>query len=949
MPDRVGSSLREAEGRLVVLCMSAEAGLLARVQAALGEGVTVRRVGSVQGAIQVVADNASDVAVLDASALAMDSMDSSSRLAAQLAAKTEELARVRSMLAAREAQHVALLSSTNDFVWEVDPQFRYVFVSPQCESMTGYRPEELIGRTPFEFMADYEMDAVRRDLQDRIDRGMSLERVETPRLHRDGRRVVLETYGVRLESTAGEYLGYRGVTRDVTERKRLAVELALREEELTKVEEIGRVGSFTVRFKTQEVTWTRGVERILGLEPGPCDVERALSVIHPDDRVRLRADVAQAVAAQLTWLNTELRAILPGGEVRYLDVRGEFMRDPAGVALALQGTMADVTELRAVGEEREELLGRTAELVQELHCLYGIAELTRECSILGGELCQRTVDGIAASWLAPDVSWVRILMDRRVFTAGDEPDGPPEYESPVVAAGEPRGHVQLAHGLSWQGRTDELRREQRRDLVAGIAHLLAQALETEEAQQALRASESRHRALVENSPDSILDIDLRTGTCTFASGRATEQFGYAAEEFHGMALEVLFGPGAEDVPMRLLDAARAGGGVLADVSCQTRDGATFYAEVNVAPAGPSTGGFGAIAILRDVSVRRRIAEELQHAKEEAERATRIKSDFLSSMSHEIRTPFNAILGFTQLLCRDPSVHPKHKQQLTVIHRSGEQVLALIDDILEMSKLEAGHSPLVPEVFELRAVVEEAERLFQVRAQDKGLVLASSMDPRVPRWLVGDPRKVRQVLSNLLGNAVKFTEQGGITVRVQSWDASPDSVEVMIQVQDTGPGVEESLLQRLFEPFEQGAAGVRRGGTGLGLAISRNMARLHGGDLTVDTTHRVGSVFDFRFRAGRVEASAAGAVDSCARGAALRPSARAPVTVLPPAGGALSDEELAAMRSATETGDRAALLARIRGVRAHAPAAAELLERLALDYDYDSLLRVLQTNGPRNDG
>ena len=255
--------------------------------------------------------------------------------------------------------------------------------------------------------------------------------------------------------------------------------------------------------------------------------------------------------------------------------------------------------------------------------------------------------------------------------------------------------------------------------------------------------------------------------------------------------------------------------------------------------------------------------ELLAAKEAAESASRAKSVFLANVSHEIRTPLNAVLGYAQLLEHDRHLNEDQKRKIDIIHSSGTHLLTLINDILEMSKIEAGRTTLAVEPFDLHVLLNDVCLMFRELTEKKGLELTLDQDPQLPRALSGDAGKVRQVVINLLSNAVKFTRRGWIVVRARSRVAGGDQHVITISVEDTGPGIESRNLVRIFEPFDQADSGIRAGGAGLGLAISRNFARRMGGDLVVDSTPGKGSVFTFTFEVG--EASIHAVADRVAPG------------------------------------------------------------------------------------
>jgi CheY-like chemotaxis protein len=238
-------------------------------------------------------------------------------------------------------------------------------------------------------------------------------------------------------------------------------------------------------------------------------------------------------------------------------------------------------------------------------------------------------------------------------------------------------------------------------------------------------------------------------------------------------------------------------------------------------------------------------DQLQIAKKEAELANRTKSIFLANLTHEIRTPMNAIMGYSQLLQMDKEFPKKFRKQIETINNSGEHLLCLINDILEMSKIEAGGTKLTFTSFDFHKLIKDAFHLFQPRIQKKGLTFSLNINPKVPQIIKSDEGKIRQIVINLLGNSIKYTQEGFVNLEILPDPANP--LKIIIQVSDSGIGIAAENLQKIFDPFEQIQGKLTEGGTGLGLSISRQFARLLNGDIQVASQLEAGSVFTFTFQ------------------------------------------------------------------------------------------------------
>jgi CheY-like chemotaxis protein/nitrogen-specific signal transduction histidine kinase len=239
------------------------------------------------------------------------------------------------------------------------------------------------------------------------------------------------------------------------------------------------------------------------------------------------------------------------------------------------------------------------------------------------------------------------------------------------------------------------------------------------------------------------------------------------------------------------------------------------------------------------TVQQRTAELLL-ARDAAQAANKAKSSFLANMSHELRTPLNAILGFSSMMRRDPDVSASQRANLDIINRSGEHLLTLINDVLEVAKIEAGRMRLEISPFDLGSMVRDVVDMMQIRAQEKGLQLLIDQASEFPRYIKGDEARLRQILVNLVSNAVKFTEHGGVTLRLGVKQNSRE--HLLIEVEDSGPGISQEDQTRLFEPFVQLTESATQRGTGLGLTITRQFVQLMGGEISIESTVGKGSLF-----------------------------------------------------------------------------------------------------------
>jgi len=393
-----------------------------------------------------------------------------------------------------------------------------------------------------------------------------------------------------------------------------------------------------------------------------------------------------------------------------------------------------------------------------------------------------------------------------------------------------------------------------RRLKQSLAHL-------RDSQAALAASEARYRTLTEGMKNVSWIVDAETRRFLYVSPSVHDLRGYTPAEALAQTVEASV-PEAAREHVRSLIAERTAQFRAGELSADTyftndievlrKDGSTVWTEiVSHYVWNPDTGRVEIQGVTRDITERRCYEDSLSQARTAAEAANRAKSEFLANMSHEIRTPMNGVIGMTGLLL-DTELNPQQRRYAETIRTSGESLLTLLNDILDLSKIEAGRLELESVDFDLAALLDDFAAPLALRAQDRGLEFICQMEPDMPTAVRGDPGRLRQILINLAGNAVKFTEQGEICVQARPVAETAGEVVIRFSVRDTGLGIPADQQAKLFRKFSQVDASItrRHGGTGLGLAIAKELAELMGGAIGVRSEPGVGSEFWFTARLAR---------------------------------------------------------------------------------------------------
>src|SRR5215211_5004607 len=722
-----------------------------------------------------------------------------------------------------EAQRMAHLGS-----WKWNVRTGELRWSDEVFRIYGYEPKEFV--PTFERLIEIVHPDDRELLRERIDATLYEgepydfnHRVVLP----SGEERIVSRWAEVVRDEEGEPLWMVGTVQDITERqraeeeiRRLNAELEERvrrrtaqleatvselrenerrlresEERYSLVVEGSNDGIFDWNIRTGEVFWNDRLFEMFGLSRSEFTptFEEFLEFVHPEDRQRLLDNIT-AHLERGAQFRMEVRYRHSSGEYRLCSSSGQAQRDEHGAPTRMAGAVTDITERKRNEEAQRFLVEAGAELSSSLDYRTTLARVARLAVPDLADWCAVDVVGengslerLAVEHEDPEkVALARSLQERYAF----DPDAPHGVPS-VLRTGEPELMPEISEAL------------------------LEEAVPDEEMREILRELGLRSSIVV-----PLVAREKTLGVITLVSAESERSYG------------------REDLDLAKELARRAALAV---------DNARLYDEAR-----------------KELVERKRAEEEIRHLNETLERrveertaqleaarraadeANRAKSDFLANMSHEIRTPMNGVIGMTELLL-DTGLDGDQREYAEGIQVSGENLMVIINDILDFSKIEAGALRLETIDFDLRSVVEDAVDLLASRAHGKGLELANLIEYDVPTALRGDPGRLKQVLINLVGNAIKFTEEGEVVVKVAlSEERSEDATTIRFDVSDTGIGLTPEQQERLFQSFTQADTSTTRryGGTGLGLAISRQLIEMMGGEIGVESEPGVGSTFFF---------------------------------------------------------------------------------------------------------
>ena len=630
-----------------------------------------------------------------------------------------------------------------------------------------------------------------------------------------------------------------------------------------------QLGIWEWNVGTRESHWDARMRELYDLPDNSPPLERQqwLAYVHPDDRLKADSDLQTALFSG--DYNSEYRILLPSGELRHIRAAGIVLRDNSQQRLV--GVNWDITAERVALQGIEDaqirlngVINAASEFSIIATSVDGIIEVFSEgAERMLGYRAEEVVGRMspASFHLAGEVAargaelsaeYRRAIQGFDIFVCKVQEGGPESREWTYVR----KDGSQLPVRLVVTSIRDE---HQRITGYLGVAQDISAAkkaqqilVTTNRVLQSQIETAQRARQEFENlfalAPGALLVVDSQ-GIIIKANTQSHDVFGYEQGELEGRSIEDLI-PAQhrqrhvdhrrqfmQHPAPRLMAQERV-------LAAQKKSGEAFLAEITLSPLLTHEQS-STIAIVRDVTLQKQTERALADAKEAAESASRAKSDFLANMSHEIRTPLNAILGTAQLLEHTP-LPDDGQRYVQMIRTSGASLLGVINDVLDFSKIEAGKMELASEPFDLEDILGSVANLMSISVGDKPIELAIGVAPGTPRRWLGDALRLNQILINLVGNAIKFTEQGEVVVQIAMRERQQDRAVLQCTVRDTGIGIDPAQQQRLFQAFSQADNSTTRrfGGSGLGLVICQRLIRMMGGDIQFDSAPGAGTEFRF---------------------------------------------------------------------------------------------------------
>jgi PAS domain S-box-containing protein len=734
----------------------------------------------------------------------------------------------------------SIVESSDDAIQGLSPDGTIVSWNRGAEALFGYASEEIIGRHESTLALPEHADHV-RECFETIRKGYRISPFDTICRKKDGSLVDVSISISPIHNAAGEVVGAARIARDTGKRVQAERKLRESEERFRGVFEHAQGGMCVGSLDGHLMQVNAAFCRMVGYSEQELLAKTWMDLTHPDDIGSALQDQVRFWQERRESVDMEMRFLHRSGNVVWVRVRPSLVRDLRRSPLYFVVHVEDITERKRTeealrdSEERFRIMADGCPAIMWVtNAEGGIRFINRAWRDLLGTSYEEMEGRKWQLVLHPDdadeyvAAFRKAVREQTPFRAEARARGADGEWLWVASYAEPRfspggeflGHVGLSPDITDRKRTE----------------------------QALQASEEKFRQFAENIREVFWMLDPVAREVLYVSPAYAQVWGRSCDSVYRNPLAWSEAIHPDDLERALAWHAgyMRGDPVEAEYRIRTPEGQEKWIRDRAFPIRDGDGQLvRAVGIAEEITAQKRYEAELIRAREGADAANRAKSCFLANMSHEIRTPMNGVLGMVQLLL-ETDLTAEQMEYVTLAQSSGQALLTLIDDILDLSKIEARKVTLENLHVPLDETVREVIGLLGVQAAAKGLAIHSRVSPEIPSNLVGDPRRLRQVLLNLAGNAVKFTEHGEITLEAALESHGTSSATVRFTITDTGIGIREDTVAALFSPFTQADASTTRkyGGTGLGLAICRQMVELMGGRIGVTSREGQGSTFWF---------------------------------------------------------------------------------------------------------
>jgi two-component system, sensor histidine kinase and response regulator len=728
------------------------------------------------------------------------------------------------------------VDSSEDAIIGRTPEGIIVSWNRGAEALFGYRAEEIIGQN-IALLATQEAGPMVAGVIERVKLGEVVPPFDGSALTKDGRRIDISASVSQVKDAQGKLVAVASILRDITERKRAEDSRAF----LVAVVESSEDAVVAVSRETTILGWNKGAQNIYGYTAEEV-LGKSNKILMPPDRL----EEFEAIFTQ----------VLSGSVVRFESVRQRKdgqradlaltyspIKNPQGAVIGVSAIVRDITQAKATQQALHEADERYRNLVHNIPDVVWMVDEQRRVAFVSPNVEKMLGISPAEFYRRGAGAWFkRVHRD-------DVENAEARFEELFTTSKlfDIKVRIQRSDG-AWIWMHARSVGTHETDGLKYASGLLSDITEQTRAQEALLQSERRYRLLFERNMAGVFRCS-QEGAFLDCNDAGARILGYdAREDLIGRpASDVFFAPAdKEDADRRM-----AGQGAMSnqELGLRRKDGSVVWVMSNTSlvdgPNGPEVEG-----TFVDITVRKQAEEQMRLAKEVADAASRAKSEFLANMSHEIRTPMNGVIGMTELAL-ETNLDPEQREYLDTVKSSAEALLLIINDILDFSKIEARKLELERVPFNVREVVRATTRQLSVQAQKKQLSLLCHFSPDLPQNEIGDPGRLRQVLMNLVGNAIKFTERGEIMVLAKKLTDAAGENTLQFSVSDTGIGVPAEKQKLIFEAFVQADTSSTRqyGGTGLGLTIASQLVSLMGGRIWMESDPGKGSTFHFTARFG----------------------------------------------------------------------------------------------------